>query len=151
MKVRTLPHKGSSDGMAKGRTVVAVSILLLIALIHLFRAGSYLHGSLYALYYSYFSDIVVPFGIYFLLDLDNVRVRYLEDWRVRAILVFAVASSTELLQALGVPLLGQTFDPLDFVMFGAGVLLAAFADKSLFARLLACWSPTTEYPSDVSR
>jgi hypothetical protein len=67
-----------------------------------------------------------------------------------AILVFAVASSTELMQALDVPLLGQTFDPLDFVMFGAGVLLAAFVDKSLFARLLARWSSTTEDPSGVS-
>jgi hypothetical protein len=40
------------------------------------------------------------------------------------------------LQALGVPLLGRTFDPLDFVMFGVGVLLAAFVDRLLFGRFL---------------
>ena len=39
------------------------------------------------------------------------------------------------------PLLGQTFDPLDFLMFGGGVLLVAFAGRRLFERLDYNWSP----------
>lgn len=120
-----------------------LTILAVVALVHILRIGTYLRGSLFALYYSYFSDIVVPFGIYFLLYLDATYVRLLRDWRVRAMLVFGVASATEVLQAFGVPLLGQTFDPLDFVMFGGGVLLAVLVDRCLFDRLFPWWMPKT--------
>jgi hypothetical protein len=44
------------------------------------------------------------------------------------------------MQAFGVPLLGRTFDPLDFVMFGSGVALAAVADRVCLARLVPGWS-----------
>jgi hypothetical protein len=138
---RVRPKVGSGDTTARGRTALIVSILLVIALVHILRVGTYLRGSLFTLYYSYFSDIVVPFGMYFLLCLDAAPVRLLRDWRVRAMLVFGVASSTEVLQAFGVPLLGQTFDPLDFVMFGGGVLLAVLLDRFLFDRLLPWWTP----------
>jgi len=148
---RVRPNQSSGDTTARGRTVVVVGIMLLIALVHFFRVGTYLRGTLFTLYYSYFSDIVVPFGMYFLLFLVDVRVRFLRDWRVKATLVFGVASSTEVMQAFGVPLLGRTFDPLDFVMFGGGVLLAALTDRFLFDRLLPCWSPKTGDSSDVIR
>ena len=85
------------------RTALVVSIMLVIALVHLFRVGTYLQGSLFTLYYSYFSDIVIPFGMYFLLCLEDVYIRFLRDWRVKALLVFGVASSTEVMQAFGIP------------------------------------------------
>lgn len=123
-----------------GRTAVVISVMLVIALIHSFRVGTYLDGVLFTLYYSYFSDIIVPFGMYFLLCLDNVKLRFLNDWRVRALLVFTGASLTEVMQAFGVPLLGQTFDPLDIVMFGMGVLLAVLVDRIIFDRIFPFWS-----------
>ena len=49
----------------KSRTIVGVVIMLLIAAVHLFRLGSYLNGNLYLYYYSYASDIIVPFGCFF--------------------------------------------------------------------------------------
>ena len=123
--------------------------MLVIALIHVFRVGTYLDGMLFTLYYSYFSDIIIPFGMYFLLCLNDVSIRFLQDWWVKALLVFATASLTEVMQAFGVPLLGQTFDPLDFVMFGVGVLLAAFVDGVLFNRVLPFWSPKMTAPPDA--
>ena len=129
------------------RMALVFSIMLVIALVHLFRVGTYLQGSLYNLYYSFFSDIVIPFGMYFLLCLEDVYFRFLKDWRVKAMLVFGIASSTEVMQAFGMPLLGQTFDPLDFVMFAGGVLLAALVDRFLFNRLFSFWTPKTGYPS----
>ena len=122
------------------RTAVVVAVLVVIALVHGFRVGSYLSGTLYTLYYSYFSDVIVPFGMYFLLCLNEVSLRFLRDWRVKAALVFTVASLTELAQAIGIPLLGLTFDPLDLVMFGAGTLLAVLADRVLLARTLPSWT-----------
>jgi hypothetical protein len=75
--------------------------------------------------------------MYFLVSLNDMRIRFLRDWRVKAVLVFGVASSTEILQAFGVPLLGRTFDPLDFVMFGVGVLLAVLVDRFALDRLFS--------------
>ncbi len=137
----------SGDTSAIGRTALVVSIMLIIALVHILRVGTYLRDSLFTLYYSFFSDIIIPFGIYFLLCLEATFVRLLRDWRVRAMLVFGVASATAVLQAFGVHLLGQTFDTLDFVMFGGGVLLAVLVDRFLFHRLFPWWTPKT---GDVS-
>ena len=120
----------------KIKTIIAICILLIIALIHAFRVGSYLSGSLFTLYYGYFSDIIVPFGMYFLLYLNETHIHFLRDWRVKAILIFGIASTTEILQCFGVPILGLTFDPLDFVMFGVGVLLAVVVDQCLINRFL---------------
>ena len=89
--------------------------------------------------------------MYFLLCLNDSRVRLLRGWRVKAGLVLAVSSFAEVMQAFGVPLLGQTFDPTDFVMFAVGVLLAVVVDRLLLERLLPGWSPVTEEPSDASR
>jgi hypothetical protein len=75
---------------------------------------------------------------------------------VKALLVFAVSSATEVAQAFGVPLLGGTFDPLDFVMFGLGVVLAVFVDRVVFDRLFPFWSlekasqPEDERANDIS-
>jgi hypothetical protein len=136
-----MPGTYSGNRTTKVRTAVAVSVQLLIALVHVFRLGTYLRGRLYVLYYSYFSDLVIPFGMYFLLCLEDTWVRPLRDWRLKALLVFGVASFTEVLQGFGVPLLGNTFDPLDFAMFAGGVLLAVLADRVLLRRLLPGWSP----------
>jgi hypothetical protein len=133
-----------------GRTAVVISVMLVIALIHVFRVGTYLDGTLLTLYYGYFSDIIIPFGMYFLLCLNEFSIRFLKDWWVKALLVFAVASLTEVMQLFGVPLLGLTFDPFDFVMFGVGVLLAAFIDRALFTRLFPFWSLSKTAPPDAN-
>lgn len=53
-------------------------------------------------------------------------------------------STAEVLQGLGVPVLGRTFDPLDFVMYGAGVLAAVLLDR-LVLRVL-CRAPFAPSP-----
>ena len=75
----------------------------------------------------------------------------LGDWRVKAMLVFGIASSTEGMQAFGAPLLGRTFDPLDFVMFGGGVGLAVVVDQVLLSRLLRRGHPKAADPCDAAR
>jgi hypothetical protein len=45
------------------------------------------------------------------------------------------------LQACGVQLLGRTFDPLDFAMFGGGVALAVLVERFLIDRFFPCGSP----------
>lgn len=123
-----------------GRTIVIVVLELTIALIHALRVGTYFEGALYRLYYSYFSDIAIPFGAYFLLSLNDISLVPFRDWRLKAGLAFGVASLAEILQGFGVPVLGETFDPADFVMFGVGVLGAVLVDKVLLDRALTFWS-----------
>jgi len=82
---------------------------------------------------------LVPFAFYFLLAPQEVPL--LKPWPVKAVLVFGAAASVEIAQFFGLPVLGRTFDPLDFVMYGLGVLLAALLDTRVFPRLLEFWSP----------
>jgi hypothetical protein len=56
-----------------------------------------------------------------------LNLGFLGDWSAKAAGVFAAASSAEVPQRLGVPMLGRTFDPLDVVMYAIGVLAAVLA------------------------
>jgi hypothetical protein len=122
-----------------GKYLVALGIILVIALAHIFRVGSYFSGRLYQYYYSYFSDIVLPFGVYLLVCLNDTYIPFLRPWWVKALLVFAAAAFAETLQLIGVPVLGVTFDPLDYLMYGAGALAAALVETALLRRFLPFW------------
>ena len=121
------------------KLLVAMTVILFIAAIHILRVGTYFSGKLFILYYSYFSDIVIPIGIYFLLCINDVSIPYLKNWKTKASIVFVIAASTEIAQAVGIPILGSTFDPLDFVMFGVGIFIAIGLDY-LFSRVFSFWS-----------
>ena len=110
------------------RRGIAISVIVVVALIHVFRAGSYLSGNARRLYYGYGSDLLLPFVMYFVLVLAERNLKLRADWKAKAAIVFAAASIAELLQGIGVPALGSTFDPLDFVMYASGVLAAALVD-----------------------
>ncbi len=120
-----------------GKTIVIVCIMIPIALLH-FLTGSNYRGLYPEFVNSYLIDILLPFGLYFLLCLDRIPIK---SWIVKSILVFSVGASVEIAQFFGVPLLGRTFDPLDFVMYGAGVTLAAILDALVFPKVFGFWKP----------
>ncbi len=120
------------------KKVVITSIMILIALIHFFTGSNY-KGPYPEFVNGYLLDILVPFGFYFLLCL--IKFPLLKSWIVRGILVFGVASFTEIAQFFGVPIFGQTFDPVDFVIFGVGVMLATILDIIVFPRIFDFWTP----------
>ncbi len=126
----------------RSRTIVGTIILLLIATMHAFRIGSYLDGDLYLYYYSFASDLIIPFGFYFLLCMQEIKFKFLRNWYVKAGIIFGLSTLTEILQAFGIYFLGVTFDMLDVLMFGIGVLLAVLFDKLLFERLIPFWKLT---------
>ena len=119
--------------------IVGVSIMLIIAAIHIFRIGSYLSGKSYLLYYSFASDMIIPFGMYFLLSINEVQIRFLRKWQTKAIIVFGISTFTEIMQAFGIYFLGVTFDLIDILMFGIGVAVAVFFDKQIFERFIPHW------------
>ena len=123
------------------KVLVVVAIALGIAAIHVLRVGRFLGDDLRILYASYFSDVVVPLAAYFLLTPTEASFPPLRPWWVKAGLVFAAAAGAETLQGLGVEALGVTFDPLDYVAYALGVLVAALVDRKVLARWLSFWDP----------
>lgn len=127
---------------SRPRLILIVTIQLLVAAVHVFRLGHLLEGDPYRWYSSYFSDIALPFAVYFLLAIRENQFRLLRFWYVKAGLVFGIATTAEILQAFGVYALGRTFDYFDILAYATGVLLAAFTDRLLFARFFSFWDRT---------
>ena len=124
--------------LQKFLTIILIQVT--IALMHIFRLGQYTQGQAYQLYYSYFSDFIIPFGAYFLLTLNDAFIPVLRKWYVKAGLIFALAASAEICQFFGIDVLGVTFDPFDILVYGMGVLAAAFIDVKVFSKYLGFWA-----------
>ena len=121
------------------RRAVAFGIVLLVAAAHVVGIGRHAQGELFRLYYSFFSDVVIPFAYYFLLCQSEDNLPLLRSWIVKSAVVFLLPATAETLQYFGVPLLGSTFDPLDYLMYAAGALAAALVDVQLLSRVFGFW------------
>ena len=121
-----------------GKTAIIVSVNIAIALLH-FVTGSNYTGPFPIFVNSYLLNILIPFGFYFLLCLNEYWL--LRHWFVKAVLMFGVGASVEIAQFFGGPILGETFDPVDFIMYGLGVMLAAALDTIVFPRIFRFWTP----------
>jgi hypothetical protein len=115
-----------------------VGLELLIAFIFVLGA-EWASRSVYVLFQSYFADIFLPFGFYFLLSIEDNKCRYLNTWWKKSIAIFALTATSETLQYFGIFALARVFDPVDYVMYGLGVLLAAFVDRLIFTRKFSFW------------
>jgi len=147
------------------RLAVIFSIVVLVAAIHTFRLGSYLQGQLYNLYYSYFSDFILPFVCYFLLCMFNLQIPIISGWEpllplpeflsknnselqipvlwrweAKFAIAFLIPSIAETCQYFGIPVLGSTFDLLDYFMYGVGAMSAAIFDTQVFSRIFNFWT-----------
>jgi hydrogenase maturation factor len=103
------------------KILIIILIQVAIALIHVFRLGQIFQGQAYNLYYSYFSDLVLPFGAYFLLSSNEITFPVFQKWYVKAALIFGFTTFAEICQFFGIDFLGVTFDPFDILMYAMGV------------------------------
>lgn len=120
------------------KKAVIVGIEILIALAHFFKGGSNYNGPYPQFVNSYLFDLLIPFGFYFLLCVDNFW--FFRHWVVKGFTVWGMGLGVEIAQLLGISLFGQTFDPVDVVMYGIGTLLAVCLDTLIFPRLFQFWS-----------
>ena len=94
----------------------------------------------WVLWLSYARDLIQPFAFYFLICLGE---RWLKNWRVRALLAFAVPAVLETAQyfyyRVATGHYVGVFDPMDFVMYAIGVGLAVLLEQRVFAKLLIFW------------
>lgn len=122
---------------SRRKRVVVVGIVVPIALLHFFTGSAY-HGPWPELVNGYLMDVLVPLAFYLLLCLPEIP--QLQPWPVKALLVFGAAASVEIAQFFGIPILGRTFDPLDFATYALGVGLAVLLDVVVLPRLLPSWA-----------
>jgi len=130
---------GNVMGFSKRRALIGC-IMIGIAAAHIFRLGSHLHGRSYTFYYSYFSDFILPFGLYFLLCAAERQPCILGRWQAKLAIAFLLPSIAETCQYFGVPVLGSTFDPFDYLAYGLGATSAVIVDTQVFSRLLGFWT-----------
>ena len=114
-------------------------VLQLVLAMFFIASKSWMSGSMRVIYQSYFADVIIPFGFYFLLTLSSDNHKQLKKWWVKALLVFGLCALSETLQYFGVFALARVFDPVDYLMYGVGVLLAAFVDRQIFTRIFSYW------------
>ncbi len=128
----------SDTTVAARRRAVVVGINLAIAAMHVAPLGRGLRGHAHAFYHGYFSDLLIPFGFYFLLA--QVDHPVLRRWEARFFITVLVPSIAETCQYFGVPVLGSTFDVLDYLMYAFGALTAVVVDRQVLARVLGWWA-----------
>lgn len=126
------------------RKLVGIFVMLIIALIFGFRIGNHLNGNLYIYYQSYAGDLMIPFGAYFLLCMNEIQLQFLRKWFVKALIVFCVMTFSEIMQLFGLYLFGVTFDLTDILIYGIGVIVAVFFDSQIFERTLPFWKYNPE-------
>ena len=119
------------------KKAVIVGIAISTGLLH-FVTGPNYRGPFPEFVNGYLIDILLPLSLYFLLCLVDVAL--LRTWVAKSLLVFGIGASVEIAQFFGVPLLGRTFDPVDFAMYGLGVTLAAILDTMVFPRIFGFWT-----------
>ena len=98
--------------------VIVVAICLGVSGLHFVTCPSY-DGPFPAFVNGYLIDLLLPFAMCLLLGIQNFKV--FRGRAIRLVLVFSVGFVSETLQYFGVPLFGNTFDPLDYLMFAAGI------------------------------
>ncbi len=119
------------------RAALVTGVNILIALIH-FVTGPQYQGPLPIFVNGYLLDILIPLGFYLLLCLPEQQI--FTHWPVKALLVFGAAAAVEVAQYFGLPVLGETFDPVDFVMYGIGVAAAVIPDMVILPRVVMFWA-----------
>ncbi|MFC1647094.1 hypothetical protein ACFL1A_02290 [Patescibacteria group bacterium] len=120
------------------KTALALGLQMIIATFFIIGLDSG-NRDIDVLYRSYFADLFIPFSFYFLLTLSEHRHPGVKKWWVKALSVFVLCSASETLQFFGIFALARIFDPIDFVMYGAGVTLAALVDRKVLAKAFSFW------------
>lgn len=117
--------------MAAARRPVVVAICLLVAALHLVTGPDY-RGPLRWFVTGYLIDLALPFSLVLLLGVGSDSIPPLRRPAIRASAVVLLGAVVELLQFLGVPIFGRTFDPLDLIMYAAGALAAVAFERVVF-------------------
>ena len=115
-------------------TVSIVIISLFVGLLH-FLIGPNYQGLLRDFMRGYLIDILLPMNMYLLTQIALRRVLPMRWCRIiGGVSVFLFGVTIEILQKFGIHALGSTYDMMDFVMYGLGVILGIGFDLTIIER-----------------
>lgn len=123
--------------MQNKRITLVVTLELVIAVLFIIGAKWAPHD-IYILYQSYFADIFLPFGFYFLLTINDKNI-FFDKWWKRALAVFALTATSETLQYFEIYALARVFDPVDYIMYAIGVIFAVIVDRTVLTKNCSFW------------
>jgi len=80
----------------------------------------------------YLIDILLPLNLYLLLQIALRKLITIAQSRISgALFTFIIGLTAEMLQLNDIPVFGSTYDPLDIVMHGIGILLGILLDFTI--------------------
>jgi hypothetical protein len=123
--------------MQQKKLVVVITQLIIACLFVI--GADWASDSIRRFFHSYFADIAIPFGFYFLLVLLEDRYKLLQRWYVKAAVIFILCSISETLQFFSIYALATIFDPRDYAMYALGVVLAVIVDRIILKKLFGFW------------
>ena len=122
-----------SEGAYRGRNKrIVVAICVVVGALH-FVTGPGYAGPFKLFVNGYMIDILLPFAMFLLLGIADIE--FLRGTLPRSMTVFCAGAVAETLQYFGVGLFGQTFDPLDYLMFVVGIVCGVVFETRVLSRL----------------
>jgi len=117
------------QGYSKTARIIIVIFGLLVGIVH-FLTGFHYQGPFRLFMNGYLIDILLP-ALLFLLFTQALRKQF--SWKLRRIFsllsVLLIGFAVEILQLFDIHFLGETYDPLDFLMYILGTALGLLIDK----------------------
>lgn len=110
-----------------------------IVMIYLTIESGY-RGPLQNFVNAYLMDILAPMGFYFMFCTENIKNLFLKSWQIKGIIIILATFFVETAQYYNYQLFGNTFDPLDYLMYVVGVSLAVLLDLKIFPSILPFWN-----------
>lgn len=112
-----------------------VAISLIVGLLHVITGSNY-QGMYRQFIRGYLIDILLPMNVYLLLQLAlRKQVTVVRSRILGGLLTFLIGTSVEILQRVNIPLFGNTYDPLDLLMYGIGIGSGIMLDFTILNRL----------------
>ena len=112
-----------------------ISISIFVGVLHILIGPNY-QGFGNGFISGYLIDILLPLNVYLLFQVVLRKVISILFSRIYgAVFTFSIGLIVEFLQYAGFDVFGNTYDPLDILMYGSGVLLGLLIDLLIISKL----------------
>ena len=84
----------------------------------------------------YLIDLILPMNLYLLLQISlRKKISIVKSRVIGVLFTFLTGLIVEILQLFKIEFLGSTYDPLDIVMYGIGVMSGLLIDCTIIDKL----------------